>query len=231
MSAEHEDAAWLARHHKQMRWMKRLLRWMPRRANIHRYPGLKWASGMARSRMYLWSFRYREVAPALYVGTIISFLPIMGIQIPVAFIFALLLRGNLPIFVALQFISNWVTAVPIYYTCYEIGRLLLRLLGVHVDNIDMHVLREFFGNVMDKNWAVNGQLLLRIFGVTSLGGLILGSFVGTVLDQLYRLMAWRAAKIWRRVIEIRHRRMDAEAAKKKKEAERSPPTDTTGKPE
>jgi uncharacterized protein len=206
MTVEHEEQATLDTHHQHIRWLKRFLRWMPRRANIHRYPGLKWTAEAAKKRMYLWSLRYRSVAPALYAGSIISFLPIMGIQIPVAFFFALILRANLPIMIALQFITNWVTAVPIYYTCYEIGRLILKLLGFYVENIDMQALREFFGNVMDKNWAVNGRVLLRVFGVMSLGGLIIGSFFGTMLDVIYRIVARRAEKIWIRVKEIRRKR-------------------------
>jgi len=212
MTAEHEDQATIKTHHQNIRWMKRFLRWMPRRANIHRYPGLKWVAEVARKRMYLWSLRYRAVAPALYAGSIISFLPIMGIQIPVAFIFALMLRANLPVMIALQFITNWVTAVPIYYTCYEIGRLILHLLGFPVENIDMQALREFFGNVTGKNWAVNGKILLRVFGVMSIGGVILGSFFALLLDVSYRLVLRRMRNIWDRVKEIRRKRQEKIAA-------------------
>src|SRR5690606_15820056 len=37
--------------------VKRVLRWMPRRATIHRYPILKWFAASARQRPYLWTFR------------------------------------------------------------------------------------------------------------------------------------------------------------------------------
>ena len=212
MTADHEDQATIDTHHQHIRWLKRVLRWMPRRTNIHRYPGLKWVSEVAKKRAYLWSIKYPALAPAFYAGSIISFLPIMGIQIPVAFVFALILRANLPVMIALQFITNWVTAVPIYYTCYEIGRLILHLLGFTVENIDMQALREFFGNVTGKNWAVNGKILLRVFGVMSIGGVILGSFFALLLDVSYRLVLRRMRNIWDRVKEIRRKRQEKIAA-------------------
>jgi uncharacterized protein len=205
MTADHEDQATIDTHHQHIRWLKRVLRWMPRKTNIHRYPGLGWLANAAKKRPYLWSLKYPAIAPAFYAGSILSFLPIMGIQIPVAFLFALILRANLPVMIALQFITNWVTAVPIYYTCYEIGRLILHLLGFSVENIDMQALREFFGNVTDKNWAMNGKILLRVFGVMSIGGVILGSFFALVLDASYRLVLRRMRNIWERVKEIRKR--------------------------
>ncbi|HNX04435.1 MAG TPA: DUF2062 domain-containing protein [Opitutales bacterium] len=203
---EQDDSLWIRKHHQQVRWLKRFLKYVPRRSNIHRYPGLGWAGNMARKRMYLWSFRYREVAMALYVGCIISFLPIMGVQIPVALCFALFLRANLPVIVAVQFITNWLTAVPIYYVCFEVGRLILKLFHIHVETLGLDELREFIGNATNQNWGENGRMLLRVFLVTSLGGFIVGSFVGTLLDRLYSLFLWRAARIWGKMREIRDKR-------------------------
>ena len=221
--SEREDDSWLARHYQQIRLRKRLLRWMPRRSNIDRYPGLKWAAGMARKRMYLWSFRYREVAPALYIGTILSFLPLIGIKLPLSFLLALVLRANLPIFIAVQFITNWFTEVPIYYVCYQIGCLALKLFHLPTDPISVETLRQVMDNFFSQNWSEKGRFLLRAFGVTCLGGVILGSFFGMVFDQIYRFMTWRASRIWDRVDAIRHRRMK-EAAKASDKTENDKPT-------
>jgi len=200
---DHEEARLLNKRHRRIRWIKRLLRFMPRRANVHRYPGLKWVSGFARKRMYLWSFRYRAVAPALYVGTILSLLPIFGIQIPIAFLLALLMRANLPVFVGLQFITNWFTVVPLYYICYQIGRFSLKLLDIHVDALTMEELRVFMEHFARHQWAANGNFLIHVFGITSLGSLILGSFLGTIFDHIYKLMSWRASITWERLLKIR----------------------------
>ena len=211
MTEEHEDEASLAAHQQHMSRLKRLLRRLPRRANIHRYPGLKWIAGFAKSRMYLWSLRPPEVTPALYVGTIVSFLPLPGLQIPVAIVCALLLRANLPIFIALQFLSNWLTSIPIFYDCHEVGRLMLKIVDVDVGALDIAQLRALVDNAMQLHWAANGRVLLRVMGVMSLGAVILGFFTGGVLDFLYRFMNRRALRLVARVKLIRQKRAAAKA--------------------
>ncbi|PJF37773.1 MAG: DUF2062 domain-containing protein, partial [Phototrophicales bacterium] len=99
---------------------------MPRRATLHNYPFIKFFAESARKRAYLWSFRVSEVIPAIYAGSIISFLPLYGIQIPLAFACALLFRANLMILVGLQFITNPVTIVPIYSLEYFLGDMVLK---------------------------------------------------------------------------------------------------------
>jgi uncharacterized protein (DUF2062 family) len=201
-------------HQRRMRWFKRLLRWMPRRSNVHRYPGLSWFAEAAKKRMYLWSFSPQSVTPAIYAGTILSLLPVFGIQLPLACIGALLLRANLPIFVALQFITNWLTIVPIYYICYQIGRLALLLVAVHVEPLTMEQLREFMENCAHSQWAENGIYLAKVFAITSLGSLILGLFVAVVFDFAFKLMRRRMSATWQRVRAIHAtRRLARHAAK------------------
>ncbi|HCR37111.1 MAG TPA: hypothetical protein DIU37_03070, partial [Opitutae bacterium] len=49
--------------YSRIRRVKKLLRPLPRRANIHRYPFIKWFANAAHKRPYLWSFRTKEVTP------------------------------------------------------------------------------------------------------------------------------------------------------------------------
>ena len=79
---------------RRIRRVKKWLRPLPRRANIHRYPILRHFSSAAKKRIYLWSFRAENVLPSIYVGSVLPFLPIYGLQLPLAFLFALFLRGN-----------------------------------------------------------------------------------------------------------------------------------------
>jgi hypothetical protein len=66
--------------HKRIRLVKRLLRPLPRRTNIHRYPVLKWFGEAARKRAYLWSFRVGAMTPAFYVGSLLTLQPLIGVQ-------------------------------------------------------------------------------------------------------------------------------------------------------
>ena len=54
----------LARRRRLRRWLKPL----PRRANVDRYPVVRWFAAAARARPWLWSFRRREVLVSLYAG-------------------------------------------------------------------------------------------------------------------------------------------------------------------
>lgn len=51
---------------------------------------------------------------SLYAAALITCLPLMGFQIPLALGAAALLRANLPIAIGLQFVSNPLTAAPLY---------------------------------------------------------------------------------------------------------------------
>ena len=92
---------------RRIRRLKKWMRPLPRRSNVHRYPVLKWFSGMARRRSFLWSFRSREMVTALFLGLIVAFMPLVGIQMLIVFFLALWFRANLPVIVALQWVSNF----------------------------------------------------------------------------------------------------------------------------
>jgi uncharacterized protein (DUF2062 family) len=119
--------------HRHLRFLrirrtKWLLRFMPRRARFHTYPIVGRFAAFARHRSYLWSFRYAEVRPALYIGSILTLIPIPG-QIPSAFLFCLLLRTNFMVMGGLQFVSNPATSIPCLLVTYNIGATVLEVTG------------------------------------------------------------------------------------------------------
>lgn len=158
--------------HRRIRRIKRLLRPLPRRTNVHRYPVLKWFGEAARKRAYLWSFRLGAMTPAFYFGSILSLLPLIGVQLPLAFLGALLLRANLPVFAGLQMITNVFTAAPIYLFTYRVGLWFMELIG-------MHSPANAYG---------------RGASATALGGIVCGLILGCILDCTYRFLAYEAGK-------------------------------------
>jgi len=152
--------------------MKTLLRPLPRRATLHRYPILKWFAQAARRRPYLWTFRPATVIPAFYAGSVLALLPLWGVQIPLAFGLALLLRANLPTMVGLQFITNPFTFWWIYPLLYKIGHYLVDLLGQYDP----------------------GSMVGRKAYALVLGGVASGILLGFVLSMVYRFLAYEAAK-------------------------------------
>ena len=168
---------------KRIRRLKKFMRPVPRRSNVHRYPILKWFSKTAYERSYLWSFKSREMIPALFLGMWIAMLPIVSIQMFVVFILAILVRANLPLIVALQWISNPFTMGPIYFADYKIGMEVFRLLGISYQP------NKFLKPDYDwSNFTYSDLLaLLDTFPPMLIGGTVIGVFLGVVAVFLYKI--------------------------------------------
>ena len=171
----------------RIRRLKRLLRPLPRRAMLHKYPILNMFAVAARKRAYLWSFRSSEAVPALYAGCILTFMPLYGMQIPLALCAAIIFRANLPILAGLQLISNPLTLPFIYGLAYLTGDFFLSIFGGSNETI------EFASNVEESN-----LLLKSIRNVSAMvgGGMIIGYFTGFISSIVYRIMAKRAAQTY-----------------------------------
>ena len=122
---EHERQHRFAR----FRVWKQVLKWVPRRTAFHRYPIVGRFAEVARKRAYLWSFKDKHLRPAFYSGSILAVMPVMGVQLPLAFVLAILLRANFMILGGLQFITTIVTAPPIYYTTHQLGAQVIEWSG------------------------------------------------------------------------------------------------------
>lgn len=192
--------------------VKRLLRWMPRKATMHRYPVLKWFRAAAIKRSYIWSFRVKAVIPAIYVGCILAFLPLYGVQIPLAVLAAFALRANLPILASAQFITNPLTVLPVYYTAYQIGRLSLNLLSVETPHLNMSEMRHLLGISDPATVMERFQYLSKVWLVTSLGGAMLGLFSAAVVATVYKVGAYEVAASYQRLRELQHRRLERQQA-------------------
>lgn len=220
MTEEREEAQLRALRRERMARVKRVLRWMPRRATMHRRPVLKWFAKSARKRPYLWSFRVDAVVPAIYAGCILTMVPLYGIQIPLAVGLAFVLRANLPILVALQWVSNPLTIFPIWFSDYHIGRVSLQLIGAELPHLSIFEIRHLFRSVEGGSWVHNAAFVLKVASVTFLGGAILGSFVGSIGSLLYRMGAREAAVTLAKIHELQARRLARQAEKTSEESPR-----------
>ncbi len=182
----------LEQHHHTMirrkRRLRRLLRKLPRRSNLARYPILKWFAHHARKAPFLWSFKRQHVMASLYLGSVLAFLPLYGIQGLLAFGAALLGRGNLTVMVALQFITNPLTILPIYGFTGWVGLRTMEFVGV---GEQMHV-------------------ALQTTHALFIGGVIVGLLFAVVSDLVWRLLAWEARIFRERLAQLRERHRHAE---------------------
>ncbi len=74
-----------------------------------------------------------RLALGVAVGMFVTFMPLIGLQMLLSVFIAWMLRANKLVGVPLVWISNPLTAVPIYYPCYLLGCKLLGMAAVSDD--------------------------------------------------------------------------------------------------
>ncbi|MCG6861909.1 MAG: DUF2062 domain-containing protein [Chromatiaceae bacterium] len=101
-------------------WLKRIT---PNRAEIREHKHLR-VFGKLLQDPNLWHLNRRSASGAVAVGMFVMYLPPLG-QMLIAAGGAIAFRVNLPISVALVWITNPVTIPPMYYFAYLVGSWIL----------------------------------------------------------------------------------------------------------
>lgn len=162
---------------------KTLKQWLPTPTRIRKIEALH-VLGDWIYQGNLWHINRYSASMAFFVGIFVAFLPIPG-QMVLAAILAVLLRCNMPLSVALVWITNPVTMPAIFYVSYRVGALLTDV-PVQVAEFEMSM-----------SWisARIGMLWKPLLLGSLLCGLLFGSLGYTVVNLLWR---WRVARQWRR---------------------------------
>jgi len=146
--------------------MRRALKHLPRRTNVGRYPIIRHIAHWARPHPHLWSYKPPYTTRAIYMGSVVTLLPLAGVQILIAFLLCLCLRANLTIAAALQFISNPLTGAPIYVGTYQLGKWILGLC-----------------DMQPSGWASGAAAYLTV------GGVVAGLMLGLTIDLAARFIS------------------------------------------
>ncbi|MBR9911492.1 MAG: DUF2062 domain-containing protein [Gammaproteobacteria bacterium] len=156
-------------------------RWLPDPAEFKKRPALNFISHLLHDPN-LFHLNRHSVSGAFGLGLFVAFLPILG-QMPIAACFALWLRVNLPIAVALVWVSNPFTIPPIFYATYELGRLIL---GTPPLAFQMEFSWQWFSSEFTHLWQplLVGSLLAAVF----FGGL------GYISMQVF--WRWQVIRHW-----------------------------------
>ncbi|MBO7520700.1 MAG: DUF2062 domain-containing protein [Opitutales bacterium] len=189
------DEAALKRH-KRMRFLKKILRPMPRKSNIHKYPILKYFANSARKRVYLWEFRRRGVLAGIWVGWFVALVPIYSIQMLTAFIICIPARANCIVAMALQWVTNPVTIPFILYGQYALGDFLLRKSRISSVELDFgKVMSDFseLGVWQTLKGLSNIETLAHVLASVLFGGAIIALVCALISTWLYLLLANRAS--------------------------------------
>ncbi|MGD8176516.1 DUF2062 domain-containing protein [Marinimicrobium sp. ARAG 43.8] len=177
---------------------KLLRRFIPSHSAIKKLPALHFLGDMLHDPN-LFHLNRHSVSAAFFVGIFVAFIPLPG-QMPIAAVFALLLRCNLPISVALVWISNPLTMPVLFFATYQLGRWLLNVPPVSVSlELSWHWLMHEFSLIW-KPLLVGSLLSGLVFGL-----------LGYVVMQLF--WRWTVIKSWRR----RKQRRQARKAERNRE--------------
>ncbi len=138
----------------------------------------------------LWHINRRSIAKGAAIGLFMAFVP-LPMQMLLAAILAILFRANLPISVALTWITNPFTFIPINYFIYKVGELF-------VSNGNNHPVMdlEFKG----KSWQdIVNQLVQQLHNVGKpfLVGLPIVAIGSSILGYFGVRLVWRLSIYWR----------------------------------
>jgi len=162
--------------------MKKLLKkHAPHPDKIKNHKHLSWLSKHLHDSS-LWNFNRRSISKAFAVGLFCAFIPVpfqMLLAAPGAVIFS----ANLPLSIALVWITNPLTMPPIFYGCYKLGAWIL---GVSIDN-DFVMSLEYVWQVFDTIWQ---PFLLGCLLVSTISAIV-GYFS---IQLIYRLRVYKRIK-------------------------------------
>ena len=162
---------------------KTLLKYLPNADTIRRNSALQ-SVAHRLEQSELWHINRRSVSTAVFIGLFCAFIPIPS-QMLVAALIAIWLKVNLPISVALVWVSNPITMGPMFYFAYKLGAWLS---GVET-------------TVDDFNWSFSwfADNAVRV-GYPLLLGCLVCSWTTAVSGFVLSRVVWRAHIIrkWRR---------------------------------
>ncbi|USZ14466.1 DUF2062 domain-containing protein [Moraxella sp. FZLJ2107] len=144
----------------------------------------------------LWQMNRGSLNRAVYVGVLAAFFPLPG-QMPLAIIGALLVRANVPMAVALTWITNPLTGIPVFWAAYSLGAWLLgepmigiRSIGIILSDLTLWV---------TTSDAINPFTHHKIFSwQTMVVGLVLSAIITSiVLGVAFRIFwHYRTVRDW-----------------------------------
>lgn len=158
---------------------KLLKKYLPDPAHLREHKHLR-VFGERLADPGLWHMNRRGIANAAAIGLFCALLPIPFQMLPSALL-AIMFRANLPLSIALVWLTNPLTAVPVWYGTYLLGSVLLGMEPTWT--VDENSLEA----VGDAMWANFGQIYIPILVGSLIAGIVLAAAGWAGAHQ-----AWRA---------------------------------------
>ncbi|MGL4205999.1 MAG: DUF2062 domain-containing protein [Aeromonadaceae bacterium] len=164
---------------------KLLQRWMPDPSQLQQHKHLRLLAPWLGNQR-LWQLNRRSAAGAFAIGLFMAWIPLPG-QMLLAAAAAILWGANLPIAVALVWLTNPLTMPPLFYLAYQCGA---RLLGMPPVEFQADLSWQWLSSVMT---TVGWPFLLGSAVLAVISGLL--GYMG--IEGLWRISIQRKLKLRR----------------------------------
>jgi hypothetical protein len=164
---------------------KLIKRYLPDKSHYQAHPRLS-RLGLRLHDPDLWHVNRRSASGAVALGLFLAWVPV-PLQMVLAALGAMALRVNLPIAVAMVWITNPITIPPLFWLAYALGAWLL---GHPAPQVEATPSLAWFAEAFHQIWQ---PLLLGclVLGVASAG---LGYLATRLLWRLHVVRAWEARR-------------------------------------
>lgn len=164
---------------------KLIRRWLPDNSRFHEHPHLR-RLGHRLLAPDLWHLNRRSASAGVAMGLAVAFVPV-PMQMLVAGALAMVLRVNLPLAVAMVWVTNPLTVPALYWLAYEAGAWLLAR-----PRVEMAAMPGFtwFVEAFGEIWE---PLLLGLL-VFAAGSGVLGYVAVRLLWRLHVVRAWEGRR-------------------------------------
>ncbi|MCQ3830677.1 DUF2062 domain-containing protein [Microbulbifer elongatus] len=168
-------------------------RWLPTPEQVRANNGLKFLGTLLHDPN-LFHLNRHSVSVAFAVGIFTSFLPLPG-QMLIAALLALWFRCNLPLSMALVWISNPVTMPAIFYSAYKLGAWIL---GTPPMPFKIELSWEWLTEEVGRIWLplFSGSLIFAIF------------FATAAYFAMQAIWRWQVVKRWKARLAQRKSQLD-----------------------
>ncbi|MCB9852971.1 MAG: DUF2062 domain-containing protein [Phycisphaerales bacterium] len=142
-----------------------------------------------------------RIAFGVFLGFLVGWTPTMGLQIVIYLVLAYALRANRASGLLPVFLTNPITAVPVYLLNWQIGRWILHPNGLSQETIteQQAAIREFVSDfqlsrLLDSSFWTSAGTAFRVFGLELIVGCLVVGFacgVGGYIVTYYGVVEYR----------------------------------------
>ena len=161
---------------------KTLRRWIPHLREVLRDRSLRAVFGEMLNHPNLWHLNRYSVSWAVTVGLFMAFVPFTS-QMVLAAAVAILIRCNLPIAVALVWISNPITMAPLFFAAYKFGAWMLNVTPQAVQ------FEMSFAWLVNKLGAIWEPFILGCLVLAIVTGLV-GHLTVRIIWRIHVITSW-----------------------------------------